>query len=46
MTNHLPGFVVIYVGSRPMTDGIASKRFFNSEFIVSSVILRMVTMLI
>ena len=44
MTNNLSDFVVKYVGSRSMTDDMASRRSLSPEFIVSGVILRMGTM--
>ena len=41
MIKHFPDVAVRYVGSRPMTDIIASRRSFSSEFIVSGVMFRM-----
>ena len=46
MTNHLPDFSVRYIGSRPITDGKASKCSLSLGFMVSGLILRMGTMLV
>ena len=41
--NHLLDFVVRYVGSMPMDDGISRRHSLSPEFIVSGVRLRMGT---